>query len=302
MIKPTLLVLAAGMGSRYGSLKQMDGVGPGNEAIIDYSVYDAIRAGFGKVVFVIRHSFASDFQEVFTEERFGGRIRVEYVYQELDCLPEGFTVPQGRVKPWGTNHAILVARDAVHEPFAVINADDFYGAEAFRTIAEYLRGLNGASGRYCMVAYELSRTLSENGTVSRGVCSVNAAGDLTGMVEHTQIERTAAGIVDHGANGDEPLAEDTPVSMNLFGFTPDYFAHSEAFFRSFLQESAGNLKAECYIPSMVNKLIADGTASVRVLRSPAQWFGVTYKEDKPLLVANLKKMIRAGIYPEYLWR
>ena len=211
MIKPTLLVLAAGMGSRYGSLKQMDGVGPGNEAIIDYSVYDAIRAGFGKVVFVIRHSFASDFQEVFTEERFGGRIRVEYVYQELDCLPEGFTVPEGRVKPWGTNHAILVARDAVHEPFAVINADDFYGAEAFRTIAEYLRGLNGASGRYCMVAYELSRTLSENGTVSRGVCSVNAAGDLTGMVEHTQIERTAAGIVDHGANGDEPLAEDTPV-------------------------------------------------------------------------------------------
>ena len=282
MIKPTLLVLAAGMGSRYGSLKQMDGVGPGNEAIIDYSVYDAIRAGFGKVVFVIRHSFASDFQEVFTEERFGGRIRVEYVYQELDCLPEGFTVPEGRVKPWGTNHAILVARDAVHEPFAVINADDFYGAEAFRTIAEYLRGLDGASGRYCMVAYELSRTLSENGTVSRGVCSVNAAGDLTGMVEHTQIERTAAGIVDHGAN--------------------DYFAHSEAFFRSFLQESAGNLKAECYIPSMVNKLIADGTASVRVLRSPAQWFGVTYKEDKPLLVANLKKMIRAGIYPEYLWR
>lgn len=227
---------------------------------------------------------------------------MEYVYQELDCLPEGFTVPEGRVKPWGTNHAILVARDAVHEPFAVINADDFYGAEAFRTIAEYLRGLNGASGRYCMVAYELSRTLSENGTVSRGVCSVNAAGDLTGMVEHTQIERTAAGIVDHGANGDEPLAEDTPVSMNLFGFTPDYFAHSEAFFRSFLQESAGNLKAECYIPSMVNKLIADGTASVRVLRSPAQWFGVTYKEDKPLLVANLKKMIRAGIYPEYLWR
>ena len=267
MIKPTLLVLAAGMGSRYGSLKQMDGVGPGNEAIIDYSVYDAIRAGFGKVVFVIRHSFASDFQEVFTEERFGGRIRVEYVYQELDCLPEGFTVPEGRVKPWGTNHAILVARDVVHEPFAVINADDFYGAEAFRTIAEYLRGLDGA-----------------------------------GMVEHTQIERTAAGIVDHGANGDEPLAEDTPVSMNLFGFTPDYFAHSEAFFRSFLQESAGNLKAECYIPSMVNKLIADGTASVRVLRSPAQWFGVTYKEDKPLLVANLKKMIRAGIYPEYLWR
>ena len=169
MVKPTLLVLAAGMGSRYGSLKQMDGVGPGNEAIIDYSVYDAIRAGFGKVVFVIRHSFASEFEEVFTEERFGHRIRVEYVYQELDSLPEGFTVPEGRVKPWGTNHAILVAKNVIREPFAVINADDFYGAEAFRVIGEYLTGLKGAFGRYCMVAYELSKTLSEEGNVSRGV-------------------------------------------------------------------------------------------------------------------------------------
>ena len=302
MIKPTLLVLAAGMGSRYGSLKQMDGVGPGNEAIIDYSVYDAIRAGFGKVVFVIRHSFASDFQEVFTEERFSHKIRVEYVYQGLDCLPEGFSVPEGRVKPWGTNHAILVAKDAVHEPFAVINADDFYGADALRTMAEYLRGLDGKSDRYCMVAYQLSRTLSENGTVSRGVCTVDVAENLTGMVEHTQIERVGGGIVNHGTDGDKPLAEDTPVSMNLFGFTPDYFIHSEAFFRTFLQENAGNPKAECYIPSMVNKLIADGTVSVRVLRSPAQWFGVTYKEDKPLLVANLEQMIEEGVYPKYLWK
>lgn len=302
MVKPTLLVLAAGMGSRYGSLKQMDGVGPGNEAIIDYSVYDAIRAGFGKVVFVIRHSFASDFQDVFTEARFGGKIRVEYVYQELDSLPEGFTVPEGRVKPWGTNHAILVAKDAVHEPFAVINADDFYGAEAFRTIGEYLRELDGATNRYCMVAYELSRTLSENGTVSRGVCTVDAADNLTGMVEHTQIERLDGKIVNHGTAGDTLLADQTPVSMNLFGFTPDYFTYSDAFFRSFLRENADNLKAECYIPSMVNKLIADGTASVRVLRSPAQWFGVTYKEDKPLLADNLERLIERGVYPRYLWR
>lgn len=302
MVKPTLLVLAAGMGSRYGSLKQMDGVGPGNEAIIDYSVYDAIRAGFGKVVFVIRHSFASDFQDVFTEARFGGKIRVEYVYQELDSLPEGFSVPEGRVKPWGTNHAILVAKDAVHEPFAVINADDFYGAEAFRTIGEYLRELDGATNRYCMVAYELSRTLSENGTVSRGVCTVDAADNLTGMVEHTQIERLDGKIVNHGTAGDTLLADQTPVSMNLFGFTPDYFTYSDAFFRSFLRENADNLKAECYIPSMVNKLIADGTASVRVLRSPAQWFGVTYKEDKPLLTDNLERLIERGVYPRYLWR
>lgn len=302
MIQPTLLVLAAGMGSRYGSLKQMDGVGPANEAIIDYSVYDAIRAGFGKVVFVIRRSFAPEFRELFNEERFGGRIRVEYVYQELDALPAGFSVPEGRVKPWGTNHAILMARDAIAEPFAVINADDFYGADAFRVIGDRLRGLEGRQGDYCMVAYELSRTLSENGTVSRGICTVDEAGNLRGMVEHTRIERVGGRIVDHASEGDEPLADDAPVSMNLFGFTPDYFAHSEEFFRAFLQEKGDDPKAECYLPSMVNKLIADGTASVRVLRSPAQWFGVTYKEDKPALVASLERMIERGIYPRELWK
>ena len=302
MVNPTLLVLAAGMGSRYGSLKQMDGVGPGNEAIIDYSVYDAIRAGFGKVVFVIRHSFASEFEEVFTEERFGHRIRVEYVYQELDSLPEGFTVPEGRVKPWGTNHAILVAKNVIREPFAVINADDFYGAEAFRVIGEYLTGLKGAFGRYCMVAYELSKTLSENGTVSRGVCTVDADGNLTGMVERTQIERDGGQIVNHGADGDLPLAADAPVSMNLFGFTPDYFIHSDQFFRAFLRANGNDLKTECYIPSMVNKLIEEHIATVKVLHSPAQWFGVTYKEDKPLLVRSIERMIDAGEYPRYLWK
>lgn len=303
MVKPTLLVLAAGMGSRYGSLKQMDGVGPNNEAIIDYSVYDAIRAGFGKVVFVIRHSFAKEFQEVFSAERFGGRIAVEYVFQELDYLPAGLTVPEGRVKPWGTNHALMMAADAIHEPFAVINADDFYGSEAYETIGAYLRELDGSRDRYCMVAYDLNKTLSANGTVSRGVCGVDAAGNLTSMVERTQIERMPDGqIVFHDGGADEPLAEDTPVSMNLFGFTPDYFGYSKAYFAEWYAQNSGNLKAEFYIPTMVNKLIGDGTATLRVLRSAAQWHGVTYKEDKPALMASIEAMIAAGKYPRNLWK
>lgn len=290
------------MGSRYGSLKQMDGVGPGNEAIIDYSVYDALRAGFGKVVFVIRHSFAKEFKEVFTAERFGGRIEVDYVYQELDSLPAGLTVPEGREKPWGTNHALMMASDAVHEPFAVINADDFYGAEAYKTIGDYLAQLDGSTNRYCMVAYDLDKTLSENGTVSRGVCGVDAAGNLTSMVERTQIERMPDGrIVFHDGGADEELAADTPVSMNLFGFTPGYFAHSKEYFRTWYQANRENLKSELYIPTMVNKLIGDGVSELRVLRSAAQWHGVTYKQDKPALVAAIRRMIDAGRYPERLW-
>ncbi|MEE0865127.1 MAG: sugar phosphate nucleotidyltransferase, partial [Alistipes sp.] len=197
MVKPTLLVLAAGMGSRYGSLKQMDGVGPNGEAIIDYSVYDAIRAGFGKVVFVIRNSFAEEFREVFNAERFGKRIEVEYVYQELDKLPEGFTLPAERVKPWGTNHAVMMASEAIDTPFAVINADDFYGRDAYAVIGNYLKQLEGSKGKYCMVGYEVSKTLSENGTVSRGVCSVDDEGNLQGMVERTKIERVEGTIVFH---------------------------------------------------------------------------------------------------------
>ena len=247
MVKPTLLVLAAGMGSRYGSLKQMDGVGPNNEAIIDYSIYDAIRAGFGKVVFVIRHSFAEAFTDIFNKERFGGKIEVEYVYQELDYLPEGFTLPEGREKPWGTNHALLMAKDAIKEPFAVINADDFYGADAYKVIGEYLSQLGDESNHYCMVGYEVNKTLSENGTVSRGVCSINEEGFLTSIVERTKIERNAEGtIVFHDLGEDEALEENTPVSMNLFGFTPDYFAYSEEYFKTFLSDPANqaNLKAE----------------------------------------------------------
>lgn len=302
MVKPTLLVLAAGMGSRYGSLKQMDGVGPNGEAIIDYSVYDAIRAGFGKVVFVIRHSFAEDFCEVFNKERFGGRIEVEYVYQELDKLPEGFSLPADRVKPWGTNHAVMMASDVINEPFAVINADDFYGRDGYAVIGKYLSELAGSEGKYCMVGYEVSKTLSENGTVSRGVCTVNSEGNLEGMVERTKIERVDGTIVFHDLGDPQPLEENTPVSMNLFGFTPDYFRHSEAFFKEFLAANIDNLKSEFFIPLMVNKVITEGTATMRVLSTTAKWFGVTYKEDKPQLMAKLEELIEAGEYPRDLWK
>lgn len=304
MVKPTLLVLAAGMGSRYGSLKQMDGVGPNGEAIIDYSIYDAIRAGFGKVVFVIRHSFADAFKQMFNAERFGGRIEVEYVFQELDYLPEGFTVPEGREKPWGTNHAVMMAADAIKEPFAVINADDFYGKDAYAVIGEYLAKLGGSRNNYCMVGYEVCKTLSENGTVSRGVCTVDREGYLTSMVERTKIERNKEGvIVFHDLGEDEALAENTPVSMNLFGFTPDYFDYSKAELKAFLSDpkTIANPKAEFFIPLMVNKLIGDGTAKMKVLHTSAKWFGVTYKEDKPALMAKIEALIADGVYPRNLW-
>lgn len=296
-MKPTLLVLAAGMGSRYGGLKQMDGVGPQGQAILDYSVTDAIRAGFGKVVFVIRHSFAEDFKKVFNKEHFGNQIDVEYVFQELDCLPEGFSVPEGREKPWGTNHAILMAKDVIHEPFAIINADDFYGGDAFKVMGDHLRTLDGVSGKYCMVGYRLENTLSENGSVSRGVCEIDQNGLLVGMTERTAIMRTANGIEYKDADESmHPLAADATVSMNLFGFTPDYFAKSEALFVDFLKERGTEMKSEYYIPMAVNTFLANGTATMTVLHTTAQWFGVTYKEDRPSVVARLKALHDQGIY------
>lgn len=304
MVKPTLLVLAAGMGSRYGSLKQMDGVGPNGEAIIDYSIYDAIRAGFGKVVFVIRHSFADAFKAMFNAERFGGRIAVEYVYQELDYLPEGFSVPEGREKPWGTNHAVMMGADAVKEPFAVINADDFYGENAYKVIGDYLSRLDGSRDNYCMVGYEVNKTLSENGTVSRGVCTLTEDGYLASMVERTKIERNKEGvIVFHDLGDDVALDENTPVSMNLFGFTPDYFDYSKEEFKAFLSnpQTIANPKAEFFIPLMVNKLIGSGKAKMKVLHTSAKWFGVTYKEDKPALMAKIEALIADGVYPRNLW-
>jgi NDP-sugar pyrophosphorylase family protein len=299
----TLVVLAAGMGSRYGSLKQMDGVGPSGEAIIDYSIYDAIRAGFNKVVFVIRHSFEKDFREIFSPARFGGRIAVEFVFQELDYLPEGFSVPAGREKPWGTNHAVMMAAEVVKEPFAVINADDFYGRESFAVLGDYMRGLHGARNRYAMVGFNISNTLSDNGTVSRGVCSVDGAGNLAEITERHGIERRADGQVVYALDGAQyPLADSTPVSMNMFGFTPDYFSHSDKFFRTFLTGNAANLKAEFYIPLMVDDLIKKGAASMRVLPTDSVWFGVTYKEDKPLVEERLRALIAAGEYPSNLWK
>lgn len=301
MVKPTLLVLAAGMGSRYGSLKQMDGVGPNNEAIIDYSVYDAIRAGFGKVVFVIRHSFEKEFREVFSAERFGGRIAVEFVFQELDYLPEGASVPEGRVKPWGTNHAVMMAADAVHEPFAVINADDFYGRDGFRVLGQWLSKADGQN-RYCMVGYRVGNTLSESGTVARGICRTDANNYLTGVVERTDIARVDGRITFTGDDGQPTTTDDnTPVSMNMWGFTPDYFRYSEEYFKEFLRANIDNPKAEYYIPLMVNKLITEGTATVEVLDTTAKWFGVTYAADRQGVVDKIRALVDAGEYPAKLF-
>lgn len=301
-MKPTLLVLAAGMGSRYGSLKQLDGVGPKGETIIDYSVYDAIRAGFGKVVFVIRNFFGDEFKALFNEARFGGKIKVEYVFQELENLPAGFTVPAGREKPWGTAHAVMMAAGVIKEPFAVVNADDFYGQNAIEVIGAHLASLVGKKGNYCMVGYEIRKTLSANGTVSRGICSVNRCGNLTGMVERTKIERQGAQIVYVEPDGTFPLEENTPVSMNLFGFTPDLFEYSEDMFKAFLKENDKNLKAEFFIPLIVNNLVGQGKAKLKVLKTTSDWFGVTYKEDRPQTVERVAELTKQGVYPTPLWK
>ena len=302
MFSPTLLVLAAGLGSRYGALKQMDGVGPNNEAILDYSIYDAIRAGFGKVVFVIREDFAEAFKKVNSTEKFG--VPVEYVYQSLDKLPKGFTVPEGRVKPWGTCHAVLMAKDVIHEPFAVINADDFYGKEAYEVMADYLKQCEGKKGAYSMVAYRLRNTMSDFGTVSRGICTADADGYLKTIVERTAIGHTAdGGAAFTDADGDHPLDLDSLVSMNFFGFTPDFFEYSEKGFVEFLKGPAQtNIKAEFFIPLMANQAVNDGTAKLKVLSSNASWFGVTYQEDKPEVMRKIKELIEKGSYPQNLWK
>ena len=298
-------MLAAGMASRYGSLKQMDGVGPAGEAIIDYSIYDAARAGFGKVVFVIREAFAETFKAAFPASRFGGKIEVDFVYQELHKLPEGFVLPAERVKPWGTNHAIMMGAEVVNEPFAVINADDFYGYDAFRTMANYLTSLSTEEGgKYCMVGYKLCNTLSDFGTVSRGECVVDEQGNLMGMTERLGIKRLENGVVVYDNNGTEKeIAENATVSMNMFGFTPDYFTHSNRLFVEFLskEENMTNLKSEFFIPMAVNSLIGSGVATMKVLTCDSQWFGVTYKEDKPEVVAKINALIAKGEYPAKLW-
>lgn len=301
-MKPTLLILAAGMGSRYGSLKQMDGIGPSGEAILDYSVYDAIAAGFGKVVFVIRGSFADDFRSVFNADRFGGKIEVGYVFQELDKLPDGYSVPDGREKPWGTNHAIMMGHELINEPFAAINADDFYGKDAIAQMGDFLCSVEGQHGKYAMIGYQVSKTLSAFGSVSRGVCRVDGDGFLIDITERTKILEQDGSVVYLEEDCAVPLAPDSPVSMNLFGFTPDYFTHSHEFFKTFLDKNADNLKAEYYIAYMVTHLIQSHQATMKVLPTTSSWFGVTYKEDRPETAANILALIEQGQYPKSLWK
>ena len=290
------------MGSRYGSLKQMDGLGPNGEAIIDYSIFDAIRAGFGKVVFVIRHSFADTFKEHFRAEKFSDDVKFEFVYQELDCLPEGYTVPEGRQKPWGTNHAVMMAAGVINEPFAVINSDDFYGRSSYETMAAYLRSVEGTEGQYAMVGYHLENTLSEFGTVSRGICGVDKDNKLTTVTERTAIARSGGVVYYIEDDTKHELDPASYVSMNFWGFTPDYFKHSERIFKQFLDENMNNLKAEYFIPYIADKLIVENLASVKVLDCDAKWFGVTYKEDRPFTVEKINALIAAGEYPQKIWR
>lgn len=288
------------MGSRYGGLKQLDGVGPSGETIMDYSIYDAIRAGFGKVVFVIRRDFETDFREKVLS-KYRDHIPVEVVFQSIDALPAGFKAPAERVKPWGTNHAVLMGKDVIREPFLVINADDFYGRDSFAVIGRELSAATGR-GNYCMVGFRVGNTLSESGTVSRGVCTTDAEGYLTGVVERTDIARRDGRICFTGDDGQmETTAETTPVSMNMWGFTPDYFEYSDDYFRQFLAENIDNPKSEFYIPSMVNELLVTSRARVKVLDTTSQWFGVTYAEDRPSVIGKIARLVAAGEYPERLF-
>jgi hypothetical protein len=295
---PTLLVLAAGIGSRYGGLKQIDPVGPAGETIIDYSIFDALRAGFGKLVFVIRKDIEQQFREI-VGARFEKRIATEYVFQSLEDIPPRFTVPAGRTKPWGTTQAILLAASVIHEPFAAINADDFYGADGYRELA---RHLTSGTPDYAMVGFILRNTLSDFGSVARGVCQVADDGYLLHIVELTKIERDGDGARNTDAAGRvTTLSGDEPVSLNMWGFTPRVFDQLRERFENFLEGNASDLKAECYIPSTVGELVQSGEARVRVLHTRDSWFGVTYREDRPRVIESIRRLIGDGLYPERLW-
>ena len=301
-MKPTLLVLAAGMGSRYGGLKQLDGLGPNEETIMDYSIYDALRSGFGKVVFVIRHDFDEQFRKSILS-KYEGFIDVDVVYQEVDTLPQGYTCPEGRTRPWGTNHAVLMGRTSIKEPFAVINSDDFYGRDAFETMARQLKEMEGKTGRYCMVAFKVGNTMTLNGEVSRGVCTVSNDGKLKKVVERRRIGYAEDGSVrfmdEHEAW--QSLDPTTPVSMNLWGFTPDYFEYSEREFSRFLNKYINVEGREFFIPSVVDKLIGNGEASVDVLTTESSWFGVTYSKDRDGVCQKLAELHEKGEYPAVLF-
>lgn len=299
-MKPTLFVLAAGMGSRYGGLKQIDGLGPNGETIMDYSVYDALRAGFGKVVFVIRKDFEEAFREVVIS-KYADKVPCEVCFQSVDKVPEGCTYNLERTKPWGTNHAVLMAKGLINEPFAVINADDFYGRESFQVLADYLKSVEGTTGKYCMVGYRVANTLSENGSVSRGVCATDENGYLTDVVERTKIEKVGDKIIYTEDGVDTEIAPNSPVSMNMWGFTPEYFEYVEKAFVEFLQARGQELKSEFYIPTLVNDMIRSGKATCKVLDTTSKWFGVTYAEDRPQVVMKINNLVREGVYPEKLF-
>lgn len=297
----TLFILAAGMGSRYGGLKQIDPFTKHGEFIIDFSIYDAIKAGFNKVVFVIKEENYEAFKET-VGHRIEKKVDVEYVFQKLDSfVPADKLLPE-RVKPWGTTQALLCAKDALKEGFAVINADDFYGRDSFAVLGKALTEMTGKKNDYCMVGYRVGNTLSESGSVARGVCETNAEGYLTGVVERTAIERIDGDIQFIDENGKKVvLEENTPVSMNMWGFTPDYFAYSEEFFKDFLKKNMDNLKSEYFIPLMVNELITNGTARVKVWDTTSKWFGVTYAADRQGVVDKIQALVDAGEYPEKLF-
>lgn len=299
--KPTLVFLAAGMGSRYGGLKQIDSFTPEGDTIIDFSIYDALQAGFGKFVFIIRKSFEKDFKATF-DKKLEGKAEVAYVFQELDYVPEKYIDPS-RTKPWGTGHALLMAKDEVKENFAIINADDFYGREAFNVMAKSLESTDKNSYDFNMMAYLLKNTVSDHGYVSRGECEVDEKGYLVDVTERTHIEKTAGGLI--RKDDDEnliPIDENTVVSMNFWGFTPKCFEFGDKLFEAFLEANKDNPKAEFFIPLVVSDILNSDKGSVEVLKSDAQWFGVTYKEDKAIVQAEIKKLKDNGVYPKQLWK
>ena len=310
-MKPTLLVLAAGMGSRYGGLKQMDGLGPNGETIIDYSIHDAVEAGFGKVVYIVRDHFKADMEKAVKEKYSnvkcidGTPLEFQFVTQELHKIPSQFTLNPERVKPWGTAHAVLMAAEAINEPFAVINGDDYYGKDSFKVIADWLRAHEGKIGEFCLVGFALENTLSESGAVSRGICTTGADGVLSTVVEHHKIARAEDGNV-YGENSitQEMVELDGKAlcSMNMWGFTPDYFSKSAAIFEKFLEKNIAELKAEFYIPYAIDCMIHDGTGKTEVLTTPSRWFGVTFKEDRPGVVAKFQEFADRGIYPTPLYK
>ena len=299
-MKPTLLILAAGMASRYGSMKQVDGFGPHGETIIDYSIYDAIKAGFGKVSFIIREEFLDNFKAIF-EPKLAGRVETDYVFQSYDLKPFGIDKTIERAKPWGTAHAVLAARNQVKEPFCVINADDFYGYDSFEKMAKFLT-TEATDDTYSLVGYQIDKTLSDYGSVSRGVCKVDANGNMAEINERTQVYFKEDGSVVYEEGGVEyPLPNDTRVSMNFWGFTPAVFDQSLTMFRDFVAANEANPKSEFFIPLVADGLIKSGTASFKVIPTASKWFGVTYKEDKPIVQKCISDLVSSGVYPENLW-